>query len=97
MEFLLRPIGIIHSPFTDRSQTPIQASRSNARGMVEVYQEYAEGLQDLESFSHIFLIYTFHESQGYSLLVKPFLDDHLRGLIRNALSRPPKPDRVVGG
>ena len=91
MEFLLRPIGIIHSPFTDRSQAPIQASRSHVPGTVEVYQEYAEGLQDLEGFSHIFLIYTFHESQGYSLLVKPFLDDQLRGLFATRFPARPNP------
>ena len=91
MEFHLRPIGTIHSPFTDQSQAPIQASRSHARGTVEVYQEYADGLQDLEGFSHIFLIYTFHELQGYSLLVKPFLDDQLRGLFATRFPARPNP------
>jgi tRNA (Thr-GGU) A37 N-methylase len=37
MVFLLHLIGIIHSPFTDISQTPDQASRSQAKGVVEVY------------------------------------------------------------
>jgi tRNA-Thr(GGU) m(6)t(6)A37 methyltransferase TsaA len=87
----MNPIGIIHSPFIDKSQTPIQASRSQARGVVEVYPEYAEGLQDLEGFSHIFLLYTFHESSGYSLLVKPFLDDQLRGLFATRYPARPNP------
>ena len=91
MEILMHPIGIIHSPFTDKSQMPIQASRSQARGVVEVYTEYAEGLQDLEGFSHIFLLYAFHESSGYSLLVKPFLDDHLRGLFATRYPARPNP------
>jgi len=91
MEILMHPIGIIHSPFTDKSQTPIQASRSQAKGVVEVYPEYAEGLQDLEGFSHIFLLYAFHESSGYSLLVKPFLDDHLRGLFATRYPARPNP------
>ena len=47
----MRPIGVIHSPFTDKSQTPIQSSRSQASGVVEVYPEFAQGLQDLEDFS----------------------------------------------
>lgn len=80
MTYIMNPIGIIHSPFIDKSQTPIQASRSQARGVVIVYPEYAEGLQDLDGFSHIYLLYAFHESSGYSLLVKPFLDNRLRGL-----------------
>jgi tRNA (Thr-GGU) A37 N-methylase len=37
MDYLMRPIGVIHSPYTDKSQTPIQASRSDASGFVEIY------------------------------------------------------------
>ena len=58
-EIIMHPIGVIHSPFTEKSQTPIQSSRSQAKGVVEVYPEYAEGLQDLEGFSHIFLVVRF--------------------------------------
>ncbi len=42
---------------------------------MEVLPEYAEGLQDLEAFSHVILIYVPHRSEGYTLHVKPFLDD----------------------
>lgn len=80
MEFTMKPIGVIHSPFDDKSQTPIQPTRSRAVGKVEVFPEFSVGLQDMEGFSHIFLLYVFHRSVGYSLQVKPFLDDKLRGL-----------------
>lgn len=80
MEFMMKPIGVIHSPFTDKKQTPIQPTRSQAVGRVEVYPEFAAGLQDLEGFSHIILLYAFHRSDGYTLLVQPFLDDQPRGL-----------------
>jgi tRNA (adenine37-N6)-methyltransferase len=91
MKFVMQEIGVIHSPFTEKSQTPIQASRSQAKGTVEVYLEYAEGLQDIEGHSHIFLIYAFHESSGYSLLVKPFLDDRLHGLFATRYPYRPNP------
>ncbi len=57
MDITLAPIGIIHSPFTEPSQAPIQSSRSTAVGSVEVFPQFAEGLRDLEEFSHIFLLY----------------------------------------
>ena len=91
MDYQMHPIGIIHSPFTDKDQTPIQASRSQATGFVEIYPEYAEGLQDLEGFSHIILFYVFHESTGYSLHVKPFLDDQERGLFATRYPARPNP------
>ena len=91
MEFVLKPIGVIHSPFLKKSQVPIQASRSKAKGTLEIYPEYIEGLQDLEGFSHIILLYIFHKSSGYSLLVKPFLDDQLHGLFATRYPLRPNP------
>jgi tRNA (adenine37-N6)-methyltransferase len=91
MEIIMHPIGVIHSPFTDKDQTPIQASRSQAVGLVEIYLEFAEGLQDLEGFSHIILLYTFHRSSGYSLRVKPFLDDQEHGVFATRYPYRPNP------
>jgi tRNA-Thr(GGU) m(6)t(6)A37 methyltransferase TsaA len=91
MDYVMRPIGIIHSPFTEKQKTPIQAVRSQTAGQVLIYPEFAEGLQDLEGFSHIILVYVFHRSQGYTLRVKPFLDDNLRGLFATRYPYRPNP------
>jgi tRNA (adenine37-N6)-methyltransferase len=91
MEFIMRPIGEIHSPFTDKRETPIQPSRSSARGQVEVDPAYADGLLDLDGFSHIILLYAFHRSDGYTLFVKPFLDDQARGLFATRYPARPNP------
>jgi tRNA (adenine37-N6)-methyltransferase len=92
VEFAMRPIGVIHSPFTDASQTPIQASTSEATGQVEVYPEFSDGLQDVDGFSHLHLLYVFHCSGDYALRVKPFLDDQLRGLF--ATRHPCRPNPI---
>ena len=92
MELVMKPIGILHSPFTDKNQTPIQSTRSQVSGYVEVFPEFAEGLKDLEGFSHIILLYIFHQSDGYTLQVKPFLDDRLRGLF--ATRHPCRPNPI---
>lgn len=89
MDFIMKPIGVIRSPFTEKKLTPIQPVRSHAVGRVEVNSEYAGGLQDLEGFSHIFLLYVFHQAQGYDLKVQPFLDDQLRGLFATRYPRRP--------
>jgi tRNA-Thr(GGU) m(6)t(6)A37 methyltransferase TsaA len=91
MEFIMKPIGVIHSPLTDKTLTPIQPTRSQVVGQVEVFHEFAEGLQDLEGFSHIILLYVFHQSRGYTLQVKPFLDDQVRGLFATRYPCRPNP------
>lgn len=87
----MRPIGVIHTPFTEKEQTPIQASRSQTIGTVEIDQKYKQGLQDLEGFSHIILLYVFHNSSGYSLRIKPFLDHKERGLFATRYPYRPNP------
>jgi len=91
MEFIMQPIGVIHSPFTEKDKTPIQASRSQAIGQVEIYPEFADGLKDIEALSHIYLLYAFHESQGYKLQVKPFLDNQEHGIFATRYPYRPNP------
>ena len=91
MEFVMRPIGEIHTPFVDKRDTPIQPSRSTARRQVEVYPAYVAGLHDLDGFSHIILLYAFHRSDDYTLVVKPFLDDQERGLFATRYPARPNP------
>lgn len=91
MKFIFKPIGVIHSPFIEKDKTPIQASRSQAAGQVEVYPEFANGLKDIEALSHIFLLYVFHESHGYQLQVKPFLDDREHGIFTTRYPYRPNP------
>jgi tRNA-Thr(GGU) m(6)t(6)A37 methyltransferase TsaA len=91
MEIIMHSIGVIHSPFTDKDQTPIQASLSQAVGLVEIYAKFADGLQDIDGFSHIILLYTFHRSPGYSLRVKPFLDDQEHGVFTTRYPYRPNP------
>jgi tRNA-Thr(GGU) m(6)t(6)A37 methyltransferase TsaA len=85
----LKPIGKIHSPFKVTQETPIQPFKSKTIGRVEVYKEFACGLQDITGFSHIMLIYQFHKSKGYKLLVTPFLDRQTRGLFATRYPRRP--------
>jgi len=52
-------------------------------------KKYQQGLEGIEGFSHIILIYKFHKSKGYSLKVKPFLDEKQRGLFATRYPRRP--------
>lgn len=92
MKIVLTPIGLIHTPFKTTAETPIQASRSQAEGRVEVFSEYAEGLQDIEAFSHLFLIYRLHKAGQEQLLVEPFLDDRKHGVF--ATRHPSRPNHI---
>ena len=88
-EIVLKPIGVIRSPYKTKEEIPCQGYKSDKVGKVEVFKEFEEGLVDIDGFSHLILLYLFHKSDGYSLKVKPFLDDTLRGLFATRSPRRP--------
>ena len=92
MGYAFAPIGIIHSPFSQPAGTPIQPSRaSGAKGTVRVDACFQQGLQDLERFERIWLIYHFHQAPPGKLLVTPFLDTVLRGVFATRSPARPAP------
>ncbi|MBN1280494.1 MAG: tRNA (N6-threonylcarbamoyladenosine(37)-N6)-methyltransferase TrmO [Candidatus Thermoplasmatota archaeon] len=91
-EIHYRPIGIIHSPFTEPQGTPIQpASGRGVKGTVELFPAYVGGLLDIEGFSHLILLYHFHRSTSFSLRACPYLDDTPHGVFAIRSPRRPNP------
>lgn len=87
------PIGIIHTPFKQPKGTPIQPKAGQGiQGVVEVDPQYADGLVDLDGFSHIILLFHCHLSGTFDLTVRPFLDDQMRGLF--ATRAPARPNAI---
>ena len=86
----LKPIGVIHSPY-HAGQVPYQGCGREEIGEVEVFEQFAEGLKDIEGFSHIVLIYWFHKSRGYSLMVRTPWDTTPHGLFTTRSPNRPCP------
>ncbi|MFC1557714.1 tRNA (N6-threonylcarbamoyladenosine(37)-N6)-methyltransferase TrmO [candidate division KSB1 bacterium] len=81
MDFTLQPIGIIHSPFLRKEDCPKQGVYSkDADARIEVFSEYEEALKDIETFSHIFLLYYFDKAGEIILSLPTFLDDEPHGV-----------------
>ncbi len=92
MDIVLTSIGLIHTPFRIPDETPIQSSRSNTEGWIEVFPEFSQGLQGVEDFSHLYLIYHLHQAEQVRLLVEPFLDDRQHGIF--ATRHPFRPNHI---
>lgn len=91
-EAFLSPIGLIRSPFKKREGAPIQPSGAKGvKGEVVLDKDLEQGLDDLDGFSHIYLLYEFDRSRGYDLKVTPFLDKEQRGVFATRAPRRPVP------
>ena len=87
-----RPIGVLHTPFTDIAGMPIQpAGAAGVRGTAEINPEFAPGLQDLDGFSHVIVLYHLHRAPAPRLLVTPFMDTEPRGVFATRAPARPNP------
>jgi tRNA-Thr(GGU) m(6)t(6)A37 methyltransferase TsaA len=87
-----REIGFLRTPFTDLSGMPIQpAAAHGVAGALELSEDLAEGLLDLDGFSHIYVLYCFHEVTDVRLTVIPFLDSAKHGVFATRAPTRPNP------
>ena len=93
MKIEFQQIGVIHTPYMKLEGMPIQpAGALGIKGTVEVFEEFQSGLEDLDGFSHIILLYYFHQSKNYKLRVVPFLDSTPKGLF--STRAPNRPNNI---
>jgi tRNA (adenine37-N6)-methyltransferase len=93
MEITLAAIGTISTDHTSKELAPVQGVfRPEAIGTIEVFPEFAEGLKDIELFSHIYLLYHFDRAEVGELIRHPFLDDTPHGIF--ATRHPCRPNGI---
>lgn len=72
--FALDPIGVIHTPFTQKLGIPRQPLLCpSVTGTIRLRKDLAkeETLRGLESFTHLWLIYWCHKSDSWRETIKP--------------------------
>ena len=93
MKIELESIGTIHTEFTEIEGMPIQPTGAKGvKGSIVIKDKYADGLKDLDGFSHINILYLLHKVDGYLLEVKPFMDINTHGVF--ATRSPKRPNRI---
>ena len=88
----MRPIGYVRSPYKDTKEIPKGlAAKHEAEGVLGIREELADGLQDIEGFSHLFVIWLFDRSEGFSLVGTPPIDNRPHGVFATRSPRRPNP------
>jgi len=89
----MKTIGIIHTPFITLEDMPIQPKGAEeVIGTIKINREFVQGLDDLDGFSHIYLLYGFHMAQKTAMKVTPFMDTSQRGVF--ATRSPLRPNHI---
>ena len=88
----MQPIGYVRSPFEDTNAIPKGlGAQHEAEGVLEIGAEFEPGLTDIEGFSHLFVIWAFDRSQGFTLLATIPSDDRPHGVFATRSPRRPNP------
>jgi tRNA (adenine37-N6)-methyltransferase len=90
--FSMQPIGYVRSPYKDTAEIPKGlGAKHETEGVLEIRAEFEPGLTDIEGFSHLFVIWAFDRSEGFSLVGKPPSDDRPHGVFATRSPRRPNP------
>ena len=90
--FTSRPIGFVSSPYKDGSKIPKGlGTKHEADGVLNILPEFAQGLTDIEGFSHLFVIWEFNRSQGFELMGTPPADNRQHGVFATRSPYRPNP------
>ena len=91
--FELKQIGVVHSDLKTREQVQ-QSNKDENIAEIEIFAEYADGLEDIEGFSHIIVLCWMHKSNFHSLKVRPlYSPEKLRGIF--ATRHPDRPNPIA--
>ncbi|MFN7997641.1 MAG: tRNA (N6-threonylcarbamoyladenosine(37)-N6)-methyltransferase TrmO [Bryobacteraceae bacterium] len=90
--FSMKPIGYVRSPYQETKAIPKGfGAKHEAEGVLEIREEFEEGLMDVEGFSHLYVIWAFDRSEGFELVGTPPIDDRPHGVFATRSPRRPNP------
>ena len=91
-KFTFHSIGIVHSPFKEKVGTPIQSCFDGpTEGCIEIFEHYEEGLDGVDGFRHIHVLYVLHRAFPFKLTVTPFLKEVRVGVFATRAPSRPNP------
>lgn len=92
MDIRLKPIATMRTPFGSTTDIPKGLdAKHDAEGTIDVDPAYEPGLQDIEGFSHLYVLWVFHRAEGADLIAHPPSDDRPHGVFATRSPRRPNP------
>lgn len=92
MEIVMRPIGFIHSEYTEENRPPRQSILNlDKSAVIEILEEFKESTLGLEKGMHIVVIFNFHKSKGFKQRIYPHGSEVLKGVFATRSPNRPNP------
>ncbi len=91
MQFSVKPIGIIRSPYKTMNDAPHQGRFSDVVCEIEIFEEYSAGLRDIELCTHLIILYWLHKAKRDTLIAIPPHDNKTHGVFATRSPHRPNP------
>jgi len=92
-EMVLKPIGVIHTPFTSRGEAPHKGRVSKEICEIEIFPEFEDGLMDIDKCTHLIVLYWLDRADRTKLRAVPPHDGRVHGVF--ATRSPDRPNPVA--
>jgi tRNA (adenine37-N6)-methyltransferase len=90
--FTPRPIGFVRSTYQETHDVPKGlGAKHGAEGTFDILPEFEAGLTDIEGFSHLIVLWVFHQAEGFELIGTPPSDDRPHGVFATRSPKRPNP------
>ena len=90
----LQPIGVIHTPFTDKVSAPRQtyaAKDTPGTIVLEPGRDFEHALEDVDRWEYLWVLYWFHRNEGWRPKVLPPRSKEKRGVFATRSPHRPCP------
>ena len=92
MAITMTAVGVMRTPFAQTAEIPKgPEAKHDAEGTIEIDPTFEAGLQDIEGFSHLYVLWHFHRVEGYDLVAYPPSDDRPHGVFATRSPQRPSP------
>jgi tRNA (adenine37-N6)-methyltransferase len=87
----LKPIGVAHSRYIKQRYAPRQGRNSEELSEIVIFDEYQEGLQDLDKYKHLIVLYWLNRAERDTLKALPPGETEQRGVFSTRSPNRPNP------
>lgn len=87
----LNQIGVIHSPYKQKNKAPKQGKFASDISTIEVFEEYQEALDGVESLTHLIVLYWADKADRNALTTTPPWTSETYGIFATRSPNRPNP------
>jgi len=96
ISYSFKAVGVVHSPFRKPEDIPKEMNAApggfdDIESEIEVFPEFEPGLKDIDAFSHLIVLFSFHAAGPARLLVRPPFETEERGVFATRSPHRPNP------